>query len=425
MRRAGRDDALLEIVGEARLVLLGVSSHGTHEFHRARAEITKRLIAERGFGGVAVDADASDAWRVDRFVRGVPGDEDAADALGGFWRFPSWVFRNTDVLEFVSWLRERNDGLGAPAQAGFYGLDLYGLHGPVEAAVEVLRRVDPDAARRAEARHACFDRFGGDAQGYAACAMFGLGVSCEDDVVERLVGTLSRGGRIRVQGREVEDPFFAAEKARLGKGAARYYRAMFGSPVVPWSLRDSHMAETLDALAHHLSRGGEEGRLVVWGHSVHVGDARATEMGDRGESSLGQLVRQRHGADALLVGFTTGAGTVTAAQGWAGPARRWHLRPAPEGSYEDLFRGLQHPRFLLDLRGELAREGALSARRLERAIGAVYRPETERRSHTFSACLPGQFDAVVHVDRARAAEPLELTSLWLRGEPLAGPSPIY
>lgn len=417
---AAEYDALLEAVGDARFVLLGEASHGTHEFYQARVDVTKRLIREKGFRGVAVEADWPDARRVDRFVRGVAGDEDALDALGGFRRFPAWLWRNADVLDFVGWLRAHNDGIAEDAgKAGFYGLDVYSLRASMESVIAALRRVDADAARRAEARYACFDRFGGDAQGYAASATFGLGVSCEAEVIQQLVDRLAAGGRAPARGgRAGEDAFFgAAENARLVRNASPYYRAMFGSQVLSWNLRDRHMAETLDALDDRLSREGEPAKLVVWAHHAHLGDARATEMGDQGELSLGQLVRARRAADAFLVGCTTDSGTVTAASTWDGPAQRRRLRPALGGSYESLFHEVRYPRFFLNLHEDPETELVLSERRLERAVGVVYRPGTERGSHYFSARLPGQFDAILHFDHTRAVEPLERTSLWMKGEP--------
>ncbi|MGA7990871.1 MAG: erythromycin esterase family protein [Thermoanaerobaculia bacterium] len=413
-------DALLGAIGDARFVLLGEASHGTHEFYRARVEITKRLIREKGFRGVAVEADWPDAWRVDRWARGNSDDGDAADALGGFRRFPAWLWRNADVLDFVGWLREHNDGIADDRRkAGFYGLDLYSLHASMEAVISYLRRVDADAARRAYARYACFDRFGGDAQGYGASATFGLGVSCENEVIQQLVDLQAAGGRyLGRNGRVAEDAFFAAEQnARLVKNAEQYYRAMFGSQVLSWNLRDRHMAETLDALDDHLSCEGQRVKLVVWAHNSHLGDARATEMGEHGELNLGQLVRTRRGADAVLVGFTTESGTVTAASGWDGPAQRKRLRPALPGSYEALFHEVRYPRFLLNLHENREAEIVLAEKRLERAVGVIYRPETERRSHYFGARLPAQFDALLHFDHTRAVEPLECTSVWMRGEP--------
>ncbi|HEY3349777.1 MAG TPA: erythromycin esterase family protein [Thermoanaerobaculia bacterium] len=413
-------DPLLDTIGGARFVLLGGASHGTHEFYRVRAEITKRLVCEEGFRGVAVEADWPDAARVNRWVRALPGDEEAVDALGGFRRFPGWMWRNADVLDFVGWLRGRNDAIAEDRdKAGFYGLDLYSLHASMEAVVAYLERVDPDAARRAASRYACFDRFGGDAQGYGASTMFGQAVACEDEVIQQLIDLHIEGGRyLAREGRAAEDAFFSAEQnARLAKNAERYYRAMFGSQVLSWNLRERHMSETLDALDDHLSRDGEPAKIVVWAHNSHLGDARATEMGDHGEQSLGQLVRARRGADAVLVGFTTDSGTVTAASAWDGPAQRMRLTPAVEDAWEALFREVPYPRFHLDLHRDRALGEALSERRLERAIGVIYRPETERRSHYFLARLPEQFDAILHFDHTRAVEPLERTSLWMKGEP--------
>lgn len=388
-------DPLLRAIGDARFVLLGEESHGTHEFARARVDVTKRLIREKGFRGVAVEADGPDAARVDRWVRGAGDDADAAAALSGFRRFPSWPWRNTDVLDFVEWLRAHNDA--APSEnekTGLYGLDLYSLHASMEEALSRLRLVDPDAARRAEARYACFDRFGGDAQGWGAAATFGHAIPCGDDVIGRLV----------------------ERSSRCAREAAAYYRSLFGGPVLAWGLRDRHMAETLDALAERLSEGDEPAKLVVWAHNAHLGDARATEMGEHGEQSLGQLVRARRGAEAFAVGFTTDSGTVTAASSWDGPARRRRLNPALPGSYEALFHEVRYPRFFLDLHGNRETELVLSEKRLERAVGAVYRPETERQTHYFLATLPQQFDAVVHFDLTRALEPLDRSTLWMKGD---------
>jgi erythromycin esterase-like protein len=402
-------DPLLRRIGNSRFVLLGETSPGTHEFARARVDITKRLIREKGFRGVAVEADWADAARVDQWVRGASDDAGPADALSGFRRFPSWPWRNADVLDFVEWLRGHNDEAGDRA-AGFYGLDLYGLHASMEAILACLRDADPDAARSAEARYACFDRFGGDAQGWGAAATFGHAVPCEDELIGCLV---ERSVRIAA---EAGLPSGSREGAVAE--AAAYYRSLFGSPVLSWSLRDRHMAETFERIVERLSGSGAPAKLVVWAHSSHLGDARGTEVGDDGEPNLGQLVRSRHPDETVVVGFTTDSGTVTAAHSWEGPARRQRLAPALEGSYEALFHEVSYPRFLLDLHADGEAERLLAAPRLERAVGAVYRPESERQSHYFRARLPAQFDAVLHFDCTRAVEPLERTALWMRGEPI-------
>jgi len=412
------DDPLLELVGDARFVLLGEASHGTHEFYRERAQITKRLIREKGFTAVAVEADWPDAYRVNRYVRGLSDDAEAIDALAGFRRFPAWMWRNADVLDFVGWLRAHNDeaGPGRP-KAGFYGLDLYSLHASMEAVLTYLDKVDPEAAGRARARYACFDLYGEDTQAYGFASGLGLGPSCEHEVISQLVDLRRSAAEYALRdGRIAEDDYFYAEQnARLVRDAEQYYRTMYRGEVSSWNLRDRHMAETLDALVDYLGQRGGIPKVVVWAHNSHLGDARATQMGARGEWNVGQLVRQQSGRDAVLVGFTTFEGTVTAASNWDAPAERKRVRPALAGSYESLFHAVGPGRFLLCLRDD-ERVSGLRPPRLERAIGVIYRPETERASHYFPARLPAQFDAVLHFDRTRAVEPLERTAGWEAGE---------
>ncbi len=409
-------DALVDLVGDARLVLLGEASHGTHEFYRERARITRRLIEEGGFDAVAVEADWPDAYRVNRFVRGAGDDDSAAEALAGFRRFPQWMWRNAEVLDFVGWLRARNEHLRPEARCGFYGLDLYSLHASMAAVLAYLDRVDPEAARRARARYGCFAAFGDDPEAYAEATALRLAPSCEAEVVAELVDLRRRRDeRLRAHLLADDEEFAAEQNARVVRAAERYYRSMLGGRVSTWNLRDTHMADTLDALAAHLGERGPA-RVVVWAHNSHLGDARATTLGRAGELDLGQLARERHPGEAVLVGFTTFSGTVSAASAWGGPVERKRVRPALPGSYERLLHATEVPRFLLDLRdlGEAA--AGLGEPRLERAIGVIYLPETERLSHYFGAELPRQFDAVIHIDETRAVEPLERAAGWERGE---------
>ena len=408
------DDRLLDVVGDARIVLLGEATHGTHEFYRARAELTRRLILDRGFTAVAVEADWPDAARVNRYVRDLETDDsDAEEALGGFKRFPTWMWRNADVMDFVGWLRAYNDTRPAPARAGFYGLDLYSLFTSIDAVIRYLDRVDPAAAARARDRYACFDRFDGDTQAYGHAALAGAAEPCEAGVVAQLVDLRrSAAAYASRDGLIAEDEFFSAEQnARLAANAEEYYRAMFRGRVASWNLRDRHMMETLEALVAHLSRRRGPARMVVWAHNSHLGDARATEMGEHGELNLGQLVRERFGREAVSIGFTTHSGTVTAAADWDVSAERMTVQPALRGSVERVFHQTGMPRFLLHLAGAGAALEGLRAPRLQRAIGVIYRPDTERASHYFHARLADQFDAVVHIDRTRAVEPLERAAL--------------
>jgi len=412
-------DPLMKLIGDARFVLLGEATHGTHEFYWARAEITKRLITEKGFVAVAVEADWPDAYRVNRYVRGRSGDPTARDALAGFKRFPIWMWRNTDVLDFIEWLRARNTSLPPDARkTGFYGLDLYSLHASIEAVVSYLEKVDPEAAKRARYRYSCFEHFGEDTQAYGYAAGFNLSKSCEDEVVAQLIELQQHTAEYaKRDGQVAEDEFFYAEQnARLAKDAEEYYRTMFSGRVSSWNLRDRHMAETLEALVAHLEREGGGTKVVVWAHNSHVGDARATSMGSQGELNIGQLVRERHGREAVLVGFSTYTGTVTAASDWGAPLERKRVRPALQDSYEALFHQAGLSNFLLPSHNDSKAANALHGPRLERAIGVIYLPKSERISHYFQARLPEQFDAVLHFDETLAIEPLDRTTQWEVGE---------
>ena len=414
-------DALIDAVGEARFVLIVEASHGTHEFYRERAQITKRLIAEKGFSAVAVEADFPDAYRINKYVRGTGTDDDAVDSLGGFKRFPAWMWRNADVLDFIGWLRSYNDDLPASTnKVGFYGLDLYSLHTSIEAVLNYLEKVDPDGAARARERYSCFDHFGEDTQTYGYSTALGLAESCEDEVISQLTELNRRAAELASRdGRVAEDEFFTAEQnARLVKNAEQYYRTMYRSDVSSWNLRDKHMVETLVSLEKYLERFKRPARIVVWEHNSHLGDARATEMGLRGEWNVGQLVREIYGEEAFLIGFTTYFGTVTAATNWGDPAARKRVRNGLAGSVESLFHSVGQKRFYLTFGHNEEFDSQLRRPMLERAIGVIYRPETERQSHYFQTHLSDQFDAVIHIDETRAVEPLERTAEWERGEPL-------
>src|SRR5258705_1638402 len=391
-------DPLIGRIGEARFALLGEASHGTHEFYCERAEITKRLIAEKNFTAVAVEADWPDAYRLNRYVRGASDDVDAIEALADFRRFPTWMWRNTVVVEFIEWLRAHNDALPPGAEkVGFYGLDLYSRHASMKAVLQYLEKVDPEAAARARERYSCFDHVGEDTQAYGLMTRLNLSKSCEEEVVGQLLELQRRAADyMRRDGRLDDDLFYAEQNARLVTNAEAYYRSVFLEEVSSWNLRDRHMAETLDALVAHLGRKGNRAKVAVWEHNSHLGDARATEMGQRGELNVGQLTRERYGSEAVLVGFTTHHGTVTAASDWGKPAERKRVRPGLAASYEALFHAAQRDRFLVILNDGETMVPQLSVPRLERAIGVIYRPETERQSHYFRARLAEQFDAVLH-----------------------------
>jgi erythromycin esterase-like protein len=412
-------ESLLSLVADRRLVLIGEASHGTHEFYRERARLTRRLIDDLGFTVVAVEGDWPDAYRVNRYVMGMSNDADAEASLRGFLRFPTWMWRNQDVLGFVQWLRARNDAQAHPAaKARFYGLDLYSLRTSMEAVVDYLDQVDPSEAERARHRYSCFDHVGAEGQVYGYALAYQNATPCENEVVAQLVELQSRSELyLRRDGWVADDEqFYAEQNALLVRDAEEYYHQMYRAEVSSWNLRDQHMAGTLDALIEHLDRQYGTTKIVVWEHNSHIGDARATAMGARGEFNVGQLARQRYGGEVALIGFTCFDGQVTAASDWGEPAERKRVRQARPDSYEALFHAVGIPQFWLNT-AEVAVQEALSRSRLERAIGVIYRPETELQSHYFEARLAQQFDAVIHVDGTHALEPLERTARWDLGEP--------
>lgn len=414
-----RFEALLDRIGDCRYVLLGEATHGTHEFYEARAEITKRLIEQKGFTVIAWEADWPDTLRLNRFIRGEGDDRSAAEALDGFKRFPIWMWRNTEIVELLTWLRTWNAHLSPKQQkVGLYGLDLYSLHASMTSVIDYLDKINPEAAGEARRRYACFDEFGEDPQSYGMTASVHRSLSCEEEVVQQLVELQRRAGEfLRRDGRmAVDDLFYAEQNAIVAKNAEKYYRAMYRGRPNTWNLRDTHMVDTLDHLIAHLLRQGERPKAVIWAHNSHLGDARATQMSRRDELNVGQLVRERHGGEAVLVGFTTNSGTVTAASGWGGVTERKAVRPGMEGSVERTFHEASMGDFVLRFDAYPDLVNAFSRDMLERAIGVIYLPQTERYSHYFFANLPRQFDAVIHFDETHALEPLDRTSEWDAGE---------
>ena len=399
---------------DARVVLLGEASHGTSEFYRARAAITQRLIAEHGFNIVAVEADWPDAASIDRYVRHRPrrdGDEEEP-----FQRFPTWMWRNHEVDAFVRWLRRHNEGRELGDMAGFYGLDLYNLSGSIRAVIDFLDEADPEAAKLARERYGCLQPWRENPAAYGRMALTEGYGRCEVGAVQMLKELMGR--RMDCMGDECEDWLDAAANARLIRNAEQYYRAMYQGSAESWNLRDTHMFETLCQL---LEAKGPSSKAVVWAHNSHIGNAAFTEMGRvREELNIGQLTKEKFGDSARLIGFGTHTGTVAAADNWDEPMDVMDVRPSLAGSYERLCHDSGVPRFLLDLRNGVneAVAEALAEPRLERFIGVIYRPQTERWSHYAEATLPKQYDAWVWFDETGAVTPLP-------GEQLPGEDETY
>jgi erythromycin esterase-like protein len=383
--------------GEARVVLLGEASHGTSEFYRARTAITRRLIERHGFSLVAVEADWPDAAAIDRQVRGKPAPPEAETP---FKRFPTWMWRNAEFAGFVRWLREHNRAADRPVS--FHGLDLYNMNASIGAVIGYLDRIDPEAAAEARRRYGCLKPWKEEPAIYGRVALSEGYGRCEEGVVATLRDLFARQ-QAYVDGDP--DAFLdAAQNARLVANAEAYYRAMYHGSAASWNLRDEHMADSLELL---LRWKGPDAKAVVWAHNSHIGDARFTDMGERrDELNLGQLVREAHGDEARLIGFGTHDGTVAAADDWDAPMKVKRVNPSRADSYERLMHDSGVVRFLLDLREEREVRDALIAQRLERYIGVIYRPDTERWSHYSEATLPKQYDAFVWFDRTQAVTAL-------------------
>jgi erythromycin esterase-like protein len=391
--------AMFDRFADARVVLLGEASHGTSEFYRARAAITRRLIEHHGFDIVAVEADWPDAAHIDRFVRGRQRQPYPPDS---FERFPRWMWRNAEVAAFVRWLRGWNDAAGGKVE--FRGLDVYSLGQSIRAVLDYLDQADPDEAAAARKRYGCLTPWHEEPAMYGRMALLSKKHGCEEAVVKQLQGLLDN--RLDYLGRDGDAFFEAEQNARIVRAAEQYYRVMYRSSVDSWNLRDRHMFDTLKRVLDHR---GEGAKAVVWAHNSHIGDASATMMGWSGEFNIGELCRRHFGRDAALIGFGTDRGTVACASNWDEPMEVKAVRPAREDSWERIFLEAGLPAALTEWRSpgrqNLCR--ALNDTRLERAIGVIYRPETERQSHYFEAVLADQFDAMVWFEETTAVTPLD------------------
>ena len=407
--------SLLEKIGDARFVLMGEASHGTHEFYQTRIELTQQLVEKKGFMAVMIEGDWPDAYRVHRYIQGQGDANQSEQALDDFIRFPKWMWRNTTLPPFLKWLRTYNDNTATKQnKVGFYGLDLYSLNTSMQAVIQYLKKIDPIAAEHAIHQYACFDHLSVDPQVYGYLTSSGIKKSCMDEAISELCEIQHRAfAYIKRGGIAAEDEyFFATQNARLVKNAETYYRSMYEGQVSSWNIRDKHMVETINILADHLEhRCNKPAKIIVWAHNSHVGDARATEMSERGEVNVGQLVREQH-SDTYSIGFSTYEGFVTAATDWDTPALRRVIVPGFSESYEELFHHVPCKNFILNLTENETLDHYLKIPRLQRAIGVIYRPETERYSHYYFTRLPYQFDTIIHLDKTTAVHPLVVNPEW-------------
>jgi len=423
---------LLAAVGDAEVVMIGEASHGTKEFYQQRAEITKQLIIQKGFTFVAAEADWPDAYRANRYVQnGKKSDLSAKDSLGDFRRFPLWMWRNTVVNEFMQWLRRHNDTkIDAKHKVAFYGMDLYSFYSSMDAVIEYLQQVSPEDAKLAKKRYSSFDRFQGEPSSYGMAAGFGLSPSFEKEVVATLVDLQKKeekylkgaGGLI-----DGDELFYTQQNARLVAHAEEYYRKMYHADAITWNLRDGHMVDCVTSLmeyhAHRFS-GQRKEKVVLWAHNSHLGDARNTDASKRGEVNVGQLMREKFGLGKTFnIGFSTYKGSVTAAKNWDEPAQCDRVRNGIYNSYEHVFHSAakfmkQNDYYMIFRSNDLTHNvdselvGHLSSSRLERFIGVIYRPDTEKASHYCHTQIAKEYDAVIFMDETSAVEPLDKTAPW-------------
>lgn len=396
---------LLERIGDARVVLLGEASHGTSEFYRMRERITRELVTKKGFTFIAIEGDWPDAARIDHYVRHF---EYPPSEWTAFARFPTWMWRNNEVRQFIDWLRDWNSSQEIEQRVAFHGLDLYSLYNSIRSILDYLDDVDPDTAQLARQRYACLGPWQSDPAAYGHAALTSAYHSCEEDVTRMLQELLARQARfVEHDGERFMD---AVQNARLVANAEHYYRIMYYGSRASWNLRDSHMFETLITQLHFY---GEDSKAVVWAHNSHVGNAAATEMSARGETNIGELCRKEFGDRVYSIGFGTHTGTVAAASDWDAPMEVKPVTPSMPRSYERLFHETACPNFFLALRelGDGSLGKALSKPLLERAIGVIYRPETELASHYFESKLPQQFDEYIWMNETHAVTPFETEEL--------------
>ncbi len=397
---AGDYDGLVEAIGDSDVVMLGEATHGSVEFYRERARISRRLIEEKDFAAVVFEAPWEPMGQADAWVRGGPGTVE--EALAGIVRFPRWTWRNTEVRDFLAWLREHN-GRHPDRPVRVYGMDLYSLPESADAVAGYLAGESPELAGAARRDYRCFDAYRDEPQDYGQAVEVAQGESCGAGSRRQLA---LMPLRVDAAGVPDEALFGAWQSAHTVAAAEHYYRAMYRGDESSWNVRERHMAATLDRLQDWLKASGGSGKIVVWAHNIHQGDARATDQAAAGEVSLGQLMRERHGDGAFLVGFGMHGGRVRAATRWGGADGVKRLRPARRDSWSGLLQRTGLPAFLLVFRGRPALAEALAAPRPERAVGVIYLPRDEWASHYFRVGLSRQFDAVIHRETTTPLVPL-------------------
>ncbi len=411
-------DPVINYVGDAGMVLMGEATHGTQEFYKARADIAKRLITEKGFKTIAIEGDFPDTYRINRYINFQGDDSSAIESLGDFKRFPAWMWRNEEVVSFIQWLYNYNKSQQKKDRVSIYGMDLYSLHRSISVVINTLSKIDPKAAEQAKEWYACFEQYK-DPQEYGCIASIYKDKSCQDNVIKALQELKEKDVDSFTYDDldPLEEKFYVEQNALVVKDAEYYYRSLFGGTEPSWNIRDSHMMQMIKDIQAYNRAAGKDDKMIVWAHNSHVGDARFTQMGRYGELNVGQLVKESYGADAVAIGFTTYSGTVSAASAWGGEVERKTVRPALDESIESFFHSASIPAFIAVLPEHPALYDLFAKDDyLQRAIGVIYLPHTERQSHYFYALVAKQFDIVIHYDLTHAVTPLEKSTQWHVGE---------
>jgi len=393
-------DPLMDRIGASRYALLGEASHGTHEYYTWRAKISKRLILEKGFSFIAVEGDWPDCHRLNQYIKGRAGGS-AREVLHAFERWPTWMWANEEIVDLAEWLRRHNKGVPEEKKVGFYGLDVYSLWDSMYEVMGYLHKKDPSAVAAARRAFQCFEPYGEDVQEYARATVW-VPTTCEDEVID-LLHEMRKLPQPEGEGREAH--FVAEQNALVVKNAEAYYRAMVRGGPDSWNVRDQHMAETLDRL---MQFHGHAAKGIVWEHNTHIGDARYTDMADDGMVNIGQLVRERHAKEGVvLIGFGSHRGSVIAGQEWEAPMERMPVPLARAGSWEDVLHQMSPSNKLLIFPATGVAK-MLMERRGHRAIGVVYHPEYEQYGNYVPTILPKRYDAFLYIDETEALRPLHM-----------------
>jgi erythromycin esterase-like protein len=395
-------DALMEKIGDARIVMLGEASHGTHEYYIWRARLSKRLIEEKGFNFIAVEGDWPDCYRVNRYVKNLSGSGSSApEVLQCFNRWPTWMWANWEIVSLVEWMHKHNRNKPLNERAGFYGLDVYSLWESLDELKKYLVHKDPETYQVAENAFKCFEPYSPEGQAYAR-ASYRSPISCEDEVID-LLSEVRR--KMPLYNTDPEAVFNAEQNAMVTADAEKYYRTMVRGNALSWNVRDQHMYDTLDRL---LKFHGKGAKAIVWEHNTHIGDARATDMREEEMFNIGELARKGYGdKDTFLIGFGSFSGEVVAARKWSGEMQRMPLPAAEKNSWEDILHKTGIDNMLL-LSDDLAGISPFRSPVKHRAVGVVYHPELERMGNYVPSVIPERYDAFMYIDKTKGVHPLHI-----------------